>query len=344
MNRCVVLFIAVATISTVAGPWAASGNPDTVTVGTLTILAEPVQYRAAGARDREPGQAGMNLAEGDTVRTGADGYALITFLDGSTVTVEPGSEVTVKRAELHQNVSRVGLLILVGKVWARVAELVGRQSSLSLESNAHAATARDGLIGAEVRKDGTFTCWTRRGDVTVRDAAGNPLDVVAPGDKVTLTPRKAPRAEAFRVHDSTLEVTATSNVLPLVQVPDGGRVAGWSASGVEVNQVFGSLTAARTDGYHVEVPAGRPGDYAVVVVGRAAGPFTVTIAGRYQGGVVYRRRVGGTIGVGEQQRAHVLPHFKDDIGAGATSARVMGAVIEPFRPHDRAGGSVTSSR
>ena len=344
MNRSVVLFIAVATILTLAGPWVASANPGAVTVGTLTILAEPVQYRAAGARDPQPGQAGMNLAEGDTVWTGADGYALITFLDGSTVTVEPGSEVTVKRAERHHDVSRIGLLILVGKVWARVAERVGRQSSLSLESNANAATARDGLIGAEVRKDGTFTCWTRRGEITVRDAAGNPLDVVAPGNKLTLTPKKAPRTEAFRVQDSTLEVSATGNVLPLVQLPDGRRVAGWSGSGVEVNQVFGSLTAATTDGRHVEVPAGRPGNYAVVLVGHAAGPFTVTMVGRYKGGVVYRHRVAGTIGPGEQQRAHVLPHFKDDIGADATSARVMGAVIEPFRPDGRAGGSVTSSR
>ena len=39
----------------------------------------------------------MNLAEGDRIRTGAKGLALITFLDGSTVTVLPDAEVTVKQ-------------------------------------------------------------------------------------------------------------------------------------------------------------------------------------------------------------------------------------------------------
>ena len=38
----------------------------------------------------------MNLTEGDRIKTGAGGLALITFLNGSTVTVLPDSEVTVK--------------------------------------------------------------------------------------------------------------------------------------------------------------------------------------------------------------------------------------------------------
>ncbi len=341
----IAVFIAVVTVIALAGaPAPASSAP--VTVGTLTILAEPVHHRAAGARDRQPGRQGMNLAEGDAVATGPEGFALITFLDGSTVTVESASEVVVKPLELRHDQSRVGVLILVGKVWARVAELVGRQSSLSLESNAHAATARDGLIGAESRADGTFTCWTRRGEMTVRDAAGTTLEIVRPGSKLTLAPRKAPRIETFRVQDSTLAITTSPNVLPLVQMPDGVRRAGWSSSDVEVNQVFGSYTAAAADGRHVEVPSGRPGAYAVFLVGRASGPFTVTLEGRFQDRVVYRHRVEGTIEAGEQRQAHVLPHFKEDPGADATSARVMGAVIEPFRTGARtgAGGAVTSSQ
>jgi FecR protein len=337
MKRRIALFTVM--IITLAGPWAASVSSAPGTVGTLTILAEPVHYRAVSTREQQPGREGMNLAEGDAVVTGPQGSALITFLDGSTVTVEPASEVVVKQVEQRQDESRVRVLILVGKVWARVAELVGRQSSLSLESNAHAATARDGLIGAESRPDGTFTCWTRRGKMTVRDAAGNTLEVVAPGNKLTLVPRKAPRTETFRVQDSTLEITASPNVLPLVQMPDGYRLAGWSGSDAEVNYVFGSLTAATGDGRSIEVPAGRPGAYTVSLVGRASGPFAVTLVGRFQDRVVYRHRVTGTIEVGEQLRAHVLPHFKEDTVTDATSARVMGAVIEPFRRGARAGAS-----
>lgn len=333
-------------IATVLSLIVASAGPSSggVTVGTLTILAEPVLYRAAGTPTGQPGRPGMNLAEGDTVQTGPAGFALITFLDGSTVTVEPASEVVVKQAQLRHDESRMGLLILAGKVWARVAELVGRQSSLSLESNANSATARDGLIGAEARTDGTFTCWSRRGEVIVRDAAGATLDVVKAGEKLTLAPRKAPRLEPFRVHESTLEVVASPNVLPLLQMPDRQRVAGWTAAGVEVNQVFGSRTASTPDGRSVEVPSGRPGPYAITLVGRGGGSFTLAIVGRFQGRVVYQRRVAGTIESGGQRHTTVHPHFKEEPGGDATSARVMGATIEPVRGQPRPGEPVTRSR
>jgi len=331
MTRRTSVFLAMAMMITLAGTPLVPASYGAVTVGTLTILAEPVHHRGAGARDRRPASEGMNLAEGDTIVTGPDGVALITFLDGSTVTVEPVSEVVVKQVEGRPGESSVRLLILVGKVWARVAELVGRRSSLSLESNAYAATAHDGLIGAEQQQDGSFTCWTRRGDVTVRDAAGHPLAVVSPGEKLTAMPGKAPRREAFRVQDSTLEVTTSANVLPLVEMPDGRRLAGWASTDVDINQVFGSLTTAAADSHHVEVPAGRAGAYAVTLVGRAAGPFTVTMVGRFQGRVVYRHRVTGSIAAGEQRRAHVFPHFKEDLGSNAASARTMGATIEPFQ-------------
>ena len=93
----------------------------------------------------------MNLAEGDRIKTGAKGLALITFLDGSTVTVLPDAEVTVKADGLgareqwdpHVDPRWAGL-------GARGTGHAGRRSSpLSLESNEYTATAHDGLIGAE---------------------------------------------------------------------------------------------------------------------------------------------------------------------------------------------------
>jgi hypothetical protein len=240
--------------------------------------------------------------------------------------------VVVKQVHPRNGESSVRLLILVGKVWARIAEQLAGRTSVSLESNAYAATAHDGLIGAERRQDGTFVCWTRRGTMTVRNVGSSTVGVLTAGKKLTVSRGREGRMETFQVHDSTLEITVSANVLPLTHMPDGHRSAGWILPGVEINQVFGSLTSAGPEGRHIEIPAGRPGPYTVTLVGVGDGPFEVTVIGRFQGKVVYRHRTTGSIERGEQRRAHVYPHFREDDGANATTSRVMGATIAPFRP------------
>ena len=59
---------------------------------TLSVLAPPVERVAPAGTS--VGVDGMNLAEGDRIKTGAKGLALITFLDGSTVTVLSDAEAT----------------------------------------------------------------------------------------------------------------------------------------------------------------------------------------------------------------------------------------------------------
>ena len=55
-------------------------------------------------------------------------------------------------------------------------------------------------------------------------------------------------------------------------MPDGVRLAGFVPPGIEVNQVFGSLTARCPDQtWIVEVPGGFPGPYLVFLTGIADG-------------------------------------------------------------------------
>src|SRR5262245_32449502 len=61
---------------------------------TLSVLAAPaaVQRVPAGSTAPQPAKDGSSLTVGDRVLTGPDAIALITFLDGSTVTVQPRSD------------------------------------------------------------------------------------------------------------------------------------------------------------------------------------------------------------------------------------------------------------
>ena len=149
-------------VATASAPAVADAPRLVATTATLTVLGGEVERVPVAAGPARPAGS-LDLAEGDRVRTGADGRALITFLDGTTMTVEPGSDVTVRRASLSRERADVGVLVTVGTVWARVASWLGSRGTVSIESHAYTATAHDGLIGGQTRPDGAFVCWTRAG-------------------------------------------------------------------------------------------------------------------------------------------------------------------------------------
>ena len=306
------------------------------TAATLTVLSVPVERVGAGSDRPAAVASGSDLAVGDRVVTGSDGRALITFLDGSTVTVEPASEVTVRQAQMEgRQASRVGVLVTVGTVWARVAGWLGGRATLTIESNAYSATAHDGLIGAQQQPGGgPFVCWTRAGALEVAGAAG-PAARLRPGQKATLAPGRPVLTESFAVNRSTLEITTSGPVLPLVTMPGGPRRAGFVPPGIDVNQVFGSLTkAAAGDARTVEVPAGLSGPFVVTLTGVGDGPFTVAVVGRYQGVVTYRHERAGTAHRGQSLRSEVV-QLIDPPATGASdprTARAGSAGMSELRP------------
>jgi len=328
---------------TLAGP--ASAQERTLrssTVATLTVLSAPVESARADAGPLVPAVSGSDLQVGDRVVTGPAGRALITFLDGSTVTVEPASDVTVRVAEMEGgDASRLRVLIMVGTVWARVAGWLAGRASLTLESNAYSATAHDGLIGAQQQPDGTFVCWTRAGGLEVTGTTGASVARIEPGQKVTLGPGRPAAVEGFAVNQSTLGVVTSGPVLPLVLMPDGRRVAGFVEPGIAVNQVFGSLTAGTAGSRTVEVPAGVSGPYVLILVAVGDGPFTVTVTGRYRGTETYRQEQAGEAHHRQGLRAEVIQTMSG--GPDPRTARADRGGMSTLRPETTRPGTVVLS-
>ncbi|HEY7039618.1 MAG TPA: hypothetical protein VID28_12215 [Methylomirabilota bacterium] len=312
------------------------------TVATLTVLNPPVQS-ARGEAKPAAAVSGSDLEIGDRVVTGPTGRALITFLDGSTVTVEPASDVTVKVAEMDgRDASRLRVLVTVGTVWARVAGWLAGRASLTLESNAYSATAHDGLIGAQQQQpSGTFVCWTRAGALAVTDTTGATVAQVQPGQKVTLATGRPAAIEGFAVNQSTLGVATTGPVLPLVVMPDGRRVAGFVQPGIDVNQVFGSLTAGPAGARTVEVPAGMAGPFMLVLIAVGDGPFTVTVTGRHRGAETYRQEQTGQAHRGQGLRAEIIQTMSG--GSDPRTARADRAGMSTLRPETMRPGTVVLS-
>jgi uncharacterized protein (DUF736 family) len=298
---------------------------------TLSVLAAPVERIAGDAGAPEPGVSGMDLAEGDRIRTGEGGAALITFLNGSTVTLLPESEVTVKQAPTGRaKAAGIRLLIHAGRVWARVVQAAGSRSTLSLESNDYAATAHDGLIGAE-QAAGTFVCWTRRGTLWLTDRNGQGDTVLVAGQRARARFGVPVAAEPFVAGSTTLEVVTAGPVVPLLRMPDGSTAAGFLAPDVEVNQVFGSLTEGKGQRWLVQVPGGHEGPYTLILTGTAAGPFTARIRARYLSFTSYRQEVRGEARPGERLFTRITQTVR---GQDPQTARAVEASVDGLRSWD----------
>jgi len=74
-------------------------SPAHASFTTLSIISGTVEVRDEGTADFRLAEDGETLDVGDTVRTGPDSRALITFFEGSTLEMEPETEVTLERLE-----------------------------------------------------------------------------------------------------------------------------------------------------------------------------------------------------------------------------------------------------
>src|SRR5438128_51001 len=87
---------------TLSGWWPAGGVSSAAEMpigATLKVLAAPVEVEVAQTQSFVAAMDGQMLTQGDVVRTGPGGLALLTFFDGSEAQLGAESTVQIERAE-----------------------------------------------------------------------------------------------------------------------------------------------------------------------------------------------------------------------------------------------------
>ena len=87
-----IVFLVIATLL-VIGSVLPGCAPSTLTI--LSITEGDVFVMKAGTDDWIEAEVGMSLEDGDIIKTGDDSSAEITFFDGSTVELQPDTEVEI---------------------------------------------------------------------------------------------------------------------------------------------------------------------------------------------------------------------------------------------------------
>ena len=159
-----------------------AGTVAAADAATLAVLHGDVEAQHAGA-GFGPALDGDLLTTGDVVRANGRGQAVITFFEGSTLTVEPGSEVAVTSlARVGADGLQVTILQKLGRTWASVQKLRSSDARFEVRTPTSTAAVRGTAFETTVEVIGGRTITTIRtseGEVVVRAEAGGETSVKA---------------------------------------------------------------------------------------------------------------------------------------------------------------------
>jgi len=168
---------------------------------TVTVLSGDVLVSHAGS-DFVSLADGDIVGPGDVVRTQDGARAVITYFEGSTVEIEPGSELSIDEASSRPDGSTVILMTQnVGRTWHVVTHLLSGGSRYDVRTPNTTASVRGTAFQIDVADDQTVVTTTE-GRVAASDVAKTAEVIVAPGltsaikkDQKPEEPKPAPEPE-----------------------------------------------------------------------------------------------------------------------------------------------------
>jgi len=307
-------------------------SPAQASFTTLSVISGTVEVRDEGADDFRLAEDGETLDVGDSVRTGPDSRALITFFEGSTLEMEPETEVTLERLEEEEEggfFTKIGQSI--GVTWHRVVEFTDPRSAYEVETPSTVAAVRGTLFQGEVQANGNSFWDLLEGQLAV---GGLGIERILRAGWRTQAFLGEPPVEPFESPPppSTLELKLSGAAIFLMVTPlltAAGQIAllapGGEWTGYPINQHPGTTTPE--PGEEPQVVLLRrviDGTYEVFLFGIADGTYELEVTGRNGGRVVCQGHIEGAI---EEEERWVL-----SIDIDEEEGRILGCTIgDPHR-------------
>jgi len=177
----------------------------------LTVISGDVLMRLGG-NDFSTATDGIVLYVGSTVRTGAGARAVITLFEGSTVELEPASDITIEEATTRSGSTIVQLAQSVGRSWHVVTHLTTADSRYEVRTPAATASVRGTAF-----------------EVVVDDGTSGPATTVTTTEGRVATAGASASSEVLVTADQTTTVRANGTPEPPRPAPDAQRVVSVSA-------------------------------------------------------------------------------------------------------------------
>ena len=240
-----------------------------VNSAVLSVLSSGVDAQRSAGQQFEPALDGDVFATGDQLRADADGQGLLTFFDGSTVTVDPLA--TLKVTSLNKP-SSGGIQALLeqtaGRTWTSVTKLATPDSKFEIKTPSLTATVRGTTfeIIVEILPDGSVR-------TTVRVTEGEVLVTALDGTQVII---RAGQQGAVEQGESAPPAGEPSPPTPRL------RIAAPAGAGFVVIDPRGLRCGSLTEALERQVPrcdVGSGGGGQVVTIGDVvAGDYQILLA------------------------------------------------------------------
>jgi len=188
------LALAVLVSSTVVG--CGGGSPTPSTVATLSEIEGDVSVMETGTASWTKGQVGMSLVEGDSVKTGSNSSAEITFFDGNTIELEADTEIEITAVSTDTDGTTVTITQTIGTIITRLTQLLDQASSYETVTPSGVTSVRGypghptaAVVG--VTCNGTTWVANQGGNVSTEGGVGLPL-LIPEGQKAIVMPGLPP--------------------------------------------------------------------------------------------------------------------------------------------------------
>ena len=218
---------------------------------TVTILSGDVQVRH-GAGTFVRATDGEILAGGDTIRTADGARAVLTYFEGSTVSIEPNTELTIETASALSDGSTVVVMQQsVGRTWHVVTKLITGNSKYEVKTPSSTASVRGTAF--EVVSDGEVTVVTTTEGTVVDQVAdpdrpGQTVDVPVPAGKRHEQKKNARPAPAADAPQPERTLTMTLDDQNSLVIDAEGRRNGIDKNGKKHLETPGAKLVTTKDG------------------------------------------------------------------------------------------------
>src|SRR5581483_2215875 len=310
----------------------------------LTALRGLVELQRGGAgeRVRVAPKADVAVRVGDRAETGADGYAVVTYFDGSTTEMEPNTALVVQKLDkLPGGGESIAIHQEAGQTWNRVERLADVNSRFETNTATAVAYVRGTEYKVIVGADGGTTIEVYEGTVTV-EAGGVTVEVTA-GNRTRVPPGGPPSApEPIPPAVRAVQIAVEGPVRPFL-TDSVGRSEGFQPD-VDAygSQIPGAIYAVGAGGQTLTIPDPVDGYEVVLSAVGDGGSYTLRVSALVNGEPVAERVVGGLARALEAEELSGTLSRGQHLGTGFEYR--SGEIVNFRRPGTLVGGAPAASR
>ncbi len=218
----------------------------------VTIISGDIQVRHGATSSFVRATDGDVLAAGDTVRTADGARAVLTYFEGSTVTIEPNSELTIETVSSNSDGSTIVVMQQnVGRTWHVVTKLINGNSKYEVRTPASTASVRGTAFQVDSDADGTVVTTTEGtvvDQVADPDRPGQTVDVPVPAGKMHEQKKNARPAPAVDAPRPQRTLTMTLDDQNSLVIDAEGRRNGIDKNGKRHLETPGARLVKTRDG------------------------------------------------------------------------------------------------